>query len=136
MIFSSFYLVETSKLAFEIPLRRLADENILQQPGKNLQTGGRNMAKLTFVKFANRLIQSLQQVESLWSDARLHDAAIVGLPRARNQAALLHAVEEARHVWIMRNHAVTNAAARETLWFGAAEDAKDVVLRAGEAGGF
>ena len=66
-------------------------------------------------------------------DAGFDDAAVVGLAGAGDEGPLLHAVEKARHVGVMRNHAFADGAAREAVWFGAAEDAKDVVLRAGEA---
>jgi len=69
-------------------------------------------------------------------DARLYDAAVVGLAFAGDEAALFHAVEKAGHVRVVRNHAITDATARQAFGLGAAKNAKDVVLRAGQAGGF
>src|SRR6266850_6577240 len=56
MIFSSFVLIKTSKLAPERLLGRLADPDFRQQIGKNLQACMRHMAELALVKFANRLV--------------------------------------------------------------------------------
>jgi len=63
-------------------------------------------------------------------DARLYDAAVVGLAFAGNQVALFHAVEEARHVRVVRNHTVSDATAGQSCGLGTAENAKDIVLSA------
>ncbi len=63
-------------------------------------------------------------------DARLYNAAIVGLALPGDQAALFHAVEEARHVRVVGDHAVADGTASQAFRFGAAKNAKDVVLRA------
>jgi len=61
---------------------------------------------------------------------------IIFLALARDQGALLHAIEKARHVGVMRNHAVGDAAAREAFGFGSPQDAKRVVLRRRQIVGF
>jgi len=61
-----------------------------------------------------------------------YDAAVVGLAFAGNQAALFHAVEEARHVRVVRNHAVSDATAGQSFGLGPAENAKDIVLSTGK----
>jgi hypothetical protein len=114
-------------------LGRLSDADFFQQIKEHLQTRGRHVPELALVKVENRLVQSFQKAECLWRDARLHDAAVVGLAFPRNQASLFHAVEETRHVRVVGNHAVANAPARQTFGFGSAENAKDVVLRARQA---
>jgi hypothetical protein len=86
------------------------------------------VAELTFVEFANRPVESFQEFETLARNARLDDASVVGLAYADDEGAFFHAVEEARHVWIMRNHAIADSPAGKTLGFGAAEDAQDIVL--------
>jgi hypothetical protein len=91
------------------------------------------VTELAFVELSNRVVESFQEFETLTGNARLDDTAVVGLAGADDEAALFHAVEEARHVWIMRNHAIADAAAREASGFGATENAQDIVLRAGEA---
>jgi len=49
----------------------------------------------------------------------------VGLAHAGNQPALFQAVEQgAGHVWVMGDHAVPNAAAGQTLRFGATKNAQ------------
>jgi hypothetical protein len=91
------------------------------------------VAELTFVEFVNRPVESFQEFETLAGNTRLDDASVVGLACADDETAPFHAVEEASHVWIMRNHAIADAAAREAIGFGAAEDAQDIVLCACKA---
>jgi hypothetical protein len=94
------------------------------------------VVKLALVELANRLIETFQKIQTRGGDAGFDDAAIVGLAPARDEAALFHAVEEAGHVWVVRNHTFADAAASEAFRFGTAKNAEDVVLRAGEAPGF
>src|SRR6266566_1780858 len=133
MLFSSSFLIEHSKLAPKGLLRRLADADFFQQIRKNLQARNRHVPELALVKIVNRLVQVFKKPQCLRRDARLHDAAVVGLPFPGNQAALFHAVEEARHVRVVGNHAVPDATAGQALGLGPAEDAKDIVLRARKA---
>jgi len=70
------------------------------------------------------------------SDAGLDDASVVGLALAGDDAALFHAVEQAGHIRVVRNHAVADAAAGQTAMPGAAKNAQDVVLSTGKTGGF
>ena len=49
--------MEYSKLVPQDVLGRLTDADFLQQIGKNLETRGRHVAELAFVKFANRLVK-------------------------------------------------------------------------------
>jgi hypothetical protein len=94
------------------------------------------VVKLTLVKLANRLIETFQKHEARGGDAGFDDAAVIGLARAGDEAALFHAVEEAGHIGVVRDHAFANGAAREAFGFGAAKNAENIVLRAGEAMGF
>jgi hypothetical protein len=93
------------------------------------------VVKLTLMKLANRLIETFQKNEARRGDASFDDAAVIGLASARDKAALFHAVEEAGHVRVVRNHALADGAARETIGLSAAENAEDIVLRASEAVG-
>ena len=93
------------------------------------------MVELALVKLANRLIETFEKSKARRSDAGFDDAAVIGLARAGDEAALLHAVEEAGHIRVVRNHAVADDAAGEAIGLGAAKNAEDVVLRAGEAMG-
>jgi hypothetical protein len=93
------------------------------------------MVELALVKLANRMIETFEKSKARGGDAGFDDAAVIGLARAGDEAALLHAVEEPGHVRVVRNHAVADAAAREAIGLGAAKNAEDVVLRAGEAMG-
>jgi|SRR5580704_8785104 hypothetical protein len=91
------------------------------------------MAELALVKLANRLVETFQKSKARGRDAGFDDAAVVCLAGARDEAALFHAVEEAGYVRVVGNHAFADAAAGEAGGFGAAENAEDVVLGAGEA---
>jgi hypothetical protein len=105
----------------------------LQKLGESFQTRSRDVAKLALVKLANRLIETFQESETRGGNAGFDHSAVIGLARAGDEAALLHAVEEAGHVRVVGNHAVANDAAGEAIRFGAPKNAEDVVLRAGEA---
>jgi hypothetical protein len=91
--------------------------------------------ELLLVKLADRLIEIFQKSEASWADARLHNAAVIRLAGARYQAAFFHPIEQAGHVRVVGNHPFADAAAGEALRLGTAENAEDVVLRAGEAVG-
>ena len=67
---------------------------------------------------------------------RFDDAAIILLAFTANQAAFFHAIEQAGHIRVMANHAVADGAACQAAGLGASEDAQDIILRAGQAGGF
>jgi hypothetical protein len=58
------------------------------------------------------------------------------LALADDEGALFHAVEEASHVRVVRNHMITDAAAGQSVRLGAAENAKNIVLSASKASGF
>jgi hypothetical protein len=90
------------------------------------------MPELTFVELSNGLVEIFQEFEALAGNARFDNATVVGLARTDDETALFHAVEETSHIWIMRNHAIADAAAREAIRFSAAEDAQDIVLCAGK----
>jgi hypothetical protein len=93
------------------------------------------VVELTLVKLANRLIETFQKSETRGGDAGFDNAAVIGLALAGDEIALFHAVEETSHVRVVRNHAFADGAAGEAFGFGAAEDAEDIVLRAGETVG-
>ena len=94
------------------------------------------MPELTLVKLTNRLIQAFEQLEPLRRDSRFHHATVVLLPLPRDQRALFHAVEQPRHVRIVRDHAVSDGAARQTFGLRSAQDPQHVVLGAREPVGF
>jgi hypothetical protein len=93
------------------------------------------MVELALVKLANRMIETFEKSKARGGDAGFDDAAVMGLAGAGDEAALFHAVKESGHVRVVRNHAAADAAAREAIGLGAAKNAEDVVLRAGEAMG-
>jgi hypothetical protein len=88
------------------------------------------------MKLANRLIETLQKCEARRGDAGFDDAAVIGLASAGEEAAPFHAVEEAGHVRVVGDHAFADGAASEAFGLRAAQNAQDIVLRAGEAVGF
>jgi hypothetical protein len=136
MFFSSLFLIGYSKFAPKGLLGRLADADFFQQIRKNLQARNRHVPELALVKIVNRLIEGFKKVECLRRDARLYDAAVVSLAFAGNQAALFHAVKQARHVRVVRNHAVSDATAGQSFGLGPAENAKDIVLSTRKPRGF
>ena len=93
------------------------------------------MVELALVKLANRLIETFEKSEARGGDAGFDDAAVIGLAGTGDEAALLHAVEEAGHIRVVRNHALSDAAAGEAIGLCAAKNAEDVVLSTGEAMG-
>lgn len=110
--------------------------HVFEQARENFEAGSGDVAKLTLVKFVNRVIEGFENFEALGSDMGDDDAAVVGLALASDEAALFHAVEEAGDVGIARDHSIADAAAGKAAGFGTAEDAKDIILSAGEAGVF
>src|SRR6266481_2687755 len=90
------------------------------------------MAELALVELANGPVKTFQEIEARRGDAGFDDAAIVGMARAGDETALFHAVEQARHVRIVGDHAIPNAAASEAGGLSAAKDAEDIVLRSGK----
>jgi hypothetical protein len=94
------------------------------------------MPELPLVQFAHGLIQGLEKFEALRSNVGLDDTAIIFLAFTANEAAFFHAIEQAGHVRVMADHAITDGAAGEPPRLGAAEDAQNIVLGAGQAGGF
>lgn len=110
--------------------------NIFEQTRESFETGSRDMPKLTFVEIMDGMIEGLEKLEALGSDAGDDDTAVVGLALASDEATLFHAVEEAGDIGVVRDHSFADAAARKTVGFSAAEDAEDIVLSAGKAGVF
>jgi len=94
------------------------------------------MAKLFLVQLVHGRVELSQNFQAGRRDARFDDAAVFGLAFSGNQSALLHTVEKAGHVGITRDHAVADALAGHAVGAGAAQNAKDVVLRGSEAVGF
>jgi hypothetical protein len=74
-----------------------------------------------------------QDAEARVADARNDDASVRLRPLARDQAAALEPVEQARDVGLLRDHPLADLAAREPGSAGAAQDSQRVVLRRGEA---
>jgi hypothetical protein len=93
------------------------------------------VVELTLVKLANRLIETFQKSETRGGDAGFDDPAVIGLASAGYEPTPFHAIEESRHVGVVRDHAFADGAASEALGFGAAENAEDIVVRPGEAVG-
>ena len=90
------------------------------------------MAELPAMQVLYGSVKFLEAIEALCGDAGLYDATVIGLACAADQAAFFHTVEEAGHVGVARNHAITDALAGQAKRLGSAEDAQDIVLSAGE----
>src|SRR5271163_3229940 len=74
-----------------------------------------------------------QKLESGSRDLPIDNSAITPSARALNQAAILQTIEQARNVGIVRDHALPDLAARQTVRPGAAQNAQRVVLSAGKS---
>jgi len=94
------------------------------------------MAELFFVKLVDWPIQLLEQLQPFRGDAGFDDAAVLCLALAGDEFVLFHAIEKPRNVRIARDHAFADTAAEETIGLRATENAKNIVLRGGKAGGF
>jgi hypothetical protein len=77
---------------------------------------------------AQRSVQFAQNPQAFRSDARFHDATIFLLPFARDQAAGLEAIEQARDIGIVRDHAPADFPARQTRRASTSQDAEDIEL--------
>ena len=94
------------------------------------------MAELFFVKLVDRPIQLPQQLQPFRRDPGFDDAAVLCLAFAGDEFLLFHAIEKPRNVRITRDHAFADTAAEEAIGLCATENAKNIVLRGGQAGGF
>ena len=76
----------------------------------------------------DRVVQLLQQIETLCSHATEYAAAILLTGAARYQPFSFEAVDEPRHAWSVLNHALADRKRRESVGSGAAEYTQHVVL--------
>ncbi len=83
----------------------------MQQLYQSLETLPPEMAQLTSMRVSYGLIHTGQQLEAFRGNTGHHHAAVLRLPAARDQAAFLQAVEQARNVGVPGNHAASNLAA-------------------------
>src|SRR4030088_1187973 len=83
----------------------------LQQAGERAQTLLTHVPELAAVSFFDRFIQAAQELEPIRRDPCHHHAPVFIFPAARDQAALLQAVEETSDIGVTRNHAARNLAA-------------------------
>ena len=81
---------------------------------------------------AKRSVQFPENSQTLGSDARFHNAAIILLPSARDESAVFKTIEEAGDVRIVRNHATTHFPAGQARWTRASQNSQNVELRTGE----
>src|SRR5215469_749774 len=116
-------------------LRRFTLCHFLEQFRQLLQASDGHMAELSFVQIVHRLVELLQEIQTFRGDARFDDAAIVFLALTRDPGVFFHTVEQAGHIGIAGNHALGDAATENAVGLCSAENAQNVVLRAGEATG-
>jgi hypothetical protein len=106
-----------------------------QEFGQLLQLCTGHVAELRLVQIMNRLIELFEQLQAFGSNAGDDHATVVLLTLAGDPALLFQAIEEAGHVRIAGDHALGNAAAKQSFAFRAAENAQDIVLSGSQAGG-
>jgi hypothetical protein len=104
---------------------------LLQKLEECLEPRSREMLELPVMQVMYGLIEGLEQIQTLFGDARFDYAAVVGLAFASDEVALLHAIEQAGNVGIVRDHAVADAAAGQAIRLRAAKNAENIVLRGG-----
>jgi hypothetical protein len=107
--------------------------HFLQQLRKLPQARRRHMPELQLVHFAYGLIETFQKAKAPFGDAGFHHATVVRLALAGDEAPFFHPVEQAGHIGVVRNHPLSDTAARQPIGFRTAQYAQDVVLRASEA---
>lgn len=93
------------------------------------------MAELFLVQIVHGLIELFQKLKTLRRDASFDDPAIILLALAGDPTVFFHAIEQASHVRVARDHAFGDAAAEQAVGFGASKDAEDIVIGGGESSG-
>src|SRR5664279_3356289 len=85
--------------------------------------------------FLDGFVQLLQQFEACVSDRGGDNPTITLAAFASNEAHFVETIEQASDIWIPRNHALRNGAARQTILPCPAKDAQHVILRTRDAMG-
>jgi len=111
-------------------------KRFIQQFQQGLDPARFHVRKLGLMQLSNRLVQFLERGQSLRGNPCFNYPSIVFLSLTSNEPALFHAVEQSRHVWIVRDHALTDAAAEQAFGLCATQNAQYVVLRPGQIVGF
>lgn len=106
-----------------------------EQGGERLQLLGVQRAHVLFQERRNDFIDGGQRLESLRRDRRADIPPILAATRARDEAGLLEAVEQAGDVGDAPHHTLPDFAAAEPLLAGATQDPQHVVLGRGDARG-
>lgn len=99
-----------------------------EQSDQLLKIGGRQVAKLLPMTFAQRLRHGFQQSESSGSDGHADDAPIAGGALAGNQAALFEFIQHAGDVRGSRHQPVGQSQRWLRRRMLGAEQPKDVIL--------
>jgi hypothetical protein len=73
------------------------------------------MAQEFTVGILHGFIETCQQFESVWRNPGHYHSSILSFPAARNQGALLQAVEKAGNVGIVGNHTTGNLSTRQAI---------------------
>jgi hypothetical protein len=108
-----FRCVCTISVATTIRAEKLSDSTpaFLEKLRESAETFRAEMTQESAVCIAHRLIQSAQEVKAICCDSGQDHSAVLVVPAAGNQLALLHTVEQARYIRIACNHAVAYFAA-------------------------
>ncbi|HTM16773.1 MAG TPA: hypothetical protein VL135_07710 [Terracidiphilus sp.] len=102
-----------------------------QQFAQISQAFGAQMAQLFPMSLLDGFIEPLQHSQTLRCDPNQHRSPVPGLTAARDQAPLFHPVEQARDIWIPRNHAIADFTATQAIR-RASQDPEYIVLRGRE----
>ena len=111
------------------------DSDLFEEGGELFEFGDAERGEGTADGVADGFFEGAQEGGAFRGEVGVDDAAIGGGAGAKDEAALFHAVEEARHIGVAGDHAGGDFAAGEAGGAGAGEDTEDVVLGVGEAEG-
>lgn len=75
-----------------------------------------------------RLVDVAGELQSFPRNPRDHDPAVLAAALALDKAAIFHAVEQARHIRIGREHSFGRLRAGNSLFAGASQNAQHIVL--------
>lgn len=108
----------------------------LQKTDQQLQFGPAELTKPPPVLFGDRIVDPFEDLQRVFGDPRTDEPTIGPAPCPGHEPRVLHPVEQARHVRHARQHAIADFVAAQPVRFGAAQNAKHVVLRERKPLGF
>jgi len=125
-------VVITTKLLNFLFLRSQRVAEQVQDVDQFPKTLFRDMPRHFTGVIGKRFVDLLEQLKPLLGDPRKNNAAIGRISRAFDPAGLFDPIEQSRDIGIVCHHALADLSATQSLWTGATQDSKDVVLSGGD----